>query len=97
MWSNDSMITQFNDFTKYVRVGIMVISAIALLVVCVLILVLLALAFLDGRATRKYARRQLSSLARERTRLMLDAIVRRTGSSDSVPRKPDKQSSAPEL
>lgn len=31
MWSNDSMITQFNDFTKYVRLGIMVISGIALL------------------------------------------------------------------
>jgi len=31
MWSNDSMITQFNEFTKYVRVGIIVISAIALL------------------------------------------------------------------
>ncbi len=31
MWSNDSMITQFNSFTRYVRIGIMVISAIALL------------------------------------------------------------------
>jgi putative ABC transport system permease protein len=31
IWSNDSMISQFNDFTKYVRIGIMVISAIALL------------------------------------------------------------------
>ena len=31
IWSNDSMITQFNDFTKYVRVGIMVVSGIALL------------------------------------------------------------------
>src|ERR1041385_3467646 len=31
IWSNDSMITQFKDFTKYVRLGIMVISGIALL------------------------------------------------------------------
>ncbi|HTK81980.1 MAG TPA: ABC transporter permease [Bacteroidota bacterium] len=31
IWSNDSMIAQFNDFTKYVRIGIMVISGIALL------------------------------------------------------------------
>jgi putative ABC transport system permease protein len=31
MWSNDSMISQFNEFTRYVRVGIIVISAIALL------------------------------------------------------------------
>lgn len=31
MWSNDSLITQFNDFTKYVRLGIMLISGIALL------------------------------------------------------------------
>ncbi len=31
IWSNDSMINQFNDFTKYVRLGIMLISAIALL------------------------------------------------------------------
>ncbi len=31
MWSNDSLITQFNDFTKYVRLGIMIISGIALL------------------------------------------------------------------
>jgi putative ABC transport system permease protein len=31
IWSNDSVITQFNDFTKYVRLGIMIISAIALL------------------------------------------------------------------
>jgi putative ABC transport system permease protein len=31
IWSNDSMILQFNDFTKYVRLGIMIISGIALL------------------------------------------------------------------
>ena len=31
IWSNDSMISQFNDFTKYVRLGIMIISGIALL------------------------------------------------------------------
>jgi len=31
MWSNDSLITQFNDFTKYVRLGIMIVSGIALL------------------------------------------------------------------
>ncbi len=31
LFSNDSMIEQFNDFTKYVRLGIMVISAIALI------------------------------------------------------------------
>ncbi len=30
-WSNDSMISQFNDLTKYVRLGIMLVSAIALL------------------------------------------------------------------
>ncbi|MBI5215214.1 MAG: ABC transporter permease [Ignavibacteriae bacterium] len=30
-WSNDSMIQQFNDLTKYVRLGIMLVSAIALL------------------------------------------------------------------
>ncbi|HEV8539121.1 MAG TPA: FtsX-like permease family protein, partial [Bacteroidota bacterium] len=31
IFSNDSLIQQFNDFTKYVRLGIMLISAIALL------------------------------------------------------------------
>jgi putative ABC transport system permease protein len=31
IFSNDSMIEQFNDFTKYVRMGIMLISGIALL------------------------------------------------------------------
>ncbi len=31
IWSNDSMITQFNDFTKYVRLGVILVSAIALL------------------------------------------------------------------
>lgn len=31
VFSNDSMIEQFNNFTKYVRLGIMLISAIALL------------------------------------------------------------------
>ena len=31
IWSNDSMIAQFNDFTSYVRIGIMVVSGIALL------------------------------------------------------------------
>ncbi|HEV8537575.1 MAG TPA: ABC transporter permease [Bacteroidota bacterium] len=31
MWSNDSLLSQFNDFTKYVRLGIMLISGIALL------------------------------------------------------------------
>jgi putative ABC transport system permease protein len=31
IWSNDSVIEQFNDMTKYVRLGIMLVSAIALL------------------------------------------------------------------
>ncbi|MBI1807686.1 MAG: ABC transporter permease [Ignavibacteria bacterium] len=31
IWTNDSLIQQFNDFTKYVRLGIMLVSAIALL------------------------------------------------------------------
>ncbi len=31
IFSNDSMIEQFNDFTKYVRLGMMLISAIALI------------------------------------------------------------------
>jgi len=31
IWSNDSLITQFNDFTKYFRMGVMLVSAIALL------------------------------------------------------------------
>lgn len=31
IWSNDSVLTQFNDLTKYVRLGIMLVSAIALL------------------------------------------------------------------
>ncbi|MBI5022062.1 MAG: ABC transporter permease [Ignavibacteriales bacterium] len=31
IFSNDSMIEQFNDFTKYLRLGIMLVSAIALL------------------------------------------------------------------
>jgi putative ABC transport system permease protein len=31
IFSNDSVIQQFNDFTKYVRLGIMLISAVALL------------------------------------------------------------------
>ncbi len=31
IWSNDSVIQQFNDLTKYVRIGIMLVSTIALL------------------------------------------------------------------
>ena len=31
IWSNDSLITQFNEFTKYLRLGIIIVSAIALL------------------------------------------------------------------
>jgi len=31
IWSNDSVMDQFNDLTKYVRLGIMLVSAIALL------------------------------------------------------------------
>jgi putative ABC transport system permease protein len=31
IWSNDSLITQFNAFTKYLRLGIIIVSAIALL------------------------------------------------------------------
>jgi putative ABC transport system permease protein len=31
IWSNDSAMNQFNEMTKYVRVGIMLVSAIALL------------------------------------------------------------------
>jgi putative ABC transport system permease protein len=31
IWSNDSAMNQFNDMTKYVRLGIMLVSAIALL------------------------------------------------------------------
>jgi undecaprenyl pyrophosphate phosphatase UppP len=66
-------------------------------VVCVLIVVLLALALVDALATQKYARRQLKSLAQERTKLMLEAIVGRTGQSDSGRRKPDQKSGATEL
>jgi hypothetical protein len=71
-------------------------GAISLLVVCGLIIVLLALAFLDGLATRRFARRQLSSLEQERTKLLLGVIVGRTG-ADSSRRKPDQKSGAPEL
>jgi putative ABC transport system permease protein len=31
IWSNDSLLTQFNDFTKYFQLGVMIVSAIALL------------------------------------------------------------------
>jgi putative ABC transport system permease protein len=31
IWSNDSLITQFNEFTKYLRLGIIIVSGIALL------------------------------------------------------------------
>ncbi len=31
IWTNDSVMKQFNDMTKYVRLGIMIVSAIALL------------------------------------------------------------------
>ncbi|HMD13052.1 MAG TPA: ABC transporter permease [Bacteroidota bacterium] len=31
IWSNDSLITQFNDFTKYFQLGVLLVSAIALL------------------------------------------------------------------
>jgi hypothetical protein len=72
-------------------------GALALFLVCGLILVLLALAFLDGLATRRYARRQLSSLAQERAKLMLEAIVGRAGSSGSGQSKLDQNSSASDL
>ena len=66
-------------------------------IVCLLIVVLLSLALIDAIATQRYARRQYKSLAKERTKLMLDAIVGRTGSSDSAARKPGPKSGAPEL
>ncbi len=50
------------------------------LIVCVLIVVLLVLAFIDGLATRRYARRHGRELAQEHAKLMLDVIRRSAGS-----------------
>ncbi len=52
------------------------------LVVCVMIVVLLTLAFFDLLATRQFARRHRRALHRERSKLMLE-MIHRSGSSDS--------------
>jgi hypothetical protein len=70
--------------------------ALVWLIVCVLIVLLLALAVFDGIATHRYARRQHKALAQERAKLMLEALGR-TGSSDSIRRTPDNKNQAREL
>jgi hypothetical protein len=73
-----------------------VFVVVHLVVVCGVIVGLLTLAFFDGLATRRYARRKRKSLAHERTKLMLE-VLGRTGSSDSGRRPPEKKSRANEL
>jgi hypothetical protein len=65
-------------------------------IVCALIVVLLTLAFFDAMATQRFARRQLKSLAQERTKLMIDAL----GQGRATPptrRPPEKKTDAPEI
>ncbi len=59
-----------------------------------LIIGLLALALFDGLATLRYARRHRRELSQEHAKLMLESI-RRSGSSDSIPRVSEKKRGAP--
>jgi hypothetical protein len=58
------------------------ISMAIWLIVCVVIVVLLVLAFLDLLATRQYALRHRQALEHERSKLVLE-LIHRSGSSDS--------------
>jgi hypothetical protein len=74
-----------------------ILQVILLLVVFALIVVLLILAFLDGLATRRYARRHGRELANEHAKLMIDLIRRSSQSVNSGRSKPDDKAEAPEV
>jgi ABC-type multidrug transport system fused ATPase/permease subunit len=61
-----------------------------------LIIGLLALALVDAMATMRYARRHRRELSQEHAKLMLE-VIRRTGSSDSIPRVSEKNREAPRI
>jgi hypothetical protein len=60
----------------------------------VLIIGLLALALFDALATLRYGRRHRRELSQEHAKLMLESI-RRSGSSDSIPRVSEKNRGTP--
>ena len=59
-------------------------------VVCGLVVILLTLAFLDGLATRSYARRHIRALADERSKLIRDVLHRRIASKSGAIAPDDK-------
>ncbi len=61
-----------------------------------LIIGLLALALVDALATMRFARRHRRELSHEHAKLMLE-VIRRTGSSDSIPRPSEKKREAREI
>ncbi len=75
IFSNDSLIQQFNDFTQYVRLGIMLISAIALLAAGVGIMNIMLVSVTER--TREIGIRKAIGAKRGNilTQFMLEAIV----------------------
>jgi hypothetical protein len=65
-------------------------------VVCGLIVLLLTLAFRDGLATRRYARRHIQALANERSELVRE-VLHRTAASKSHTIAPDDKGKTSEL
>ncbi len=75
IFSNDSLIQQFNEFTKYVRLGIMLISAIALLAAGVGIMNIMLVSVTER--TREIGIRKAIGARKNniRTQFILEAIV----------------------
>ncbi len=75
IWSNDSMITQFNDFTKYVRLGIMLVSGIALLAAGVGIMNIMLVSVTER--TREIGIRKSIGARKSniRTQFILEAVI----------------------
>ena len=75
IFSNDSLIQQFNDFTKYVRLGIMLISAIALIAAGVGIMNIMLVSVTER--TREIGIRKAIGARRQNilTQFILEAIV----------------------
>lgn len=75
IFSNDSLIQQFNDFTKYVRLGVMLISAIALIAAGVGIMNIMLVSVTER--TREIGIRKAIGARKNNilTQFMLEAIV----------------------